>query len=60
MRPEVELWWTQAQEDLTTDRVNAQGGRRYAAVLFLQQAVEKAFKARHIHLARRPAGAIHA
>lgn len=59
MRPEVDLWWSQAQEDLVTARVNAEAGRHYAAVFFLQQAVEKALKALHIHLNRKPAGPTH-
>lgn len=48
MRPEVAPWWRQAQADLATAHLIAQGGRHYAVSWFAQQAVEKGLKALYI------------
>lgn len=45
MRPETELWWKQAIEDLETARVNLNAQRYYACVFFAHQAAEKSLKA---------------
>ena len=53
MRPEAELWWTQAKRDFRTAR-NCHASRDfYAAVFFCQQTVEKALKAAVVELVRQ-------
>src|SRR2546422_11336171 len=52
MRPEAELWWTQARRDLRTARNCHTSRDYYAAVFFCQQAVEKALKAAVFHRIR--------
>ncbi|MBS3908250.1 MAG: HEPN domain-containing protein [Actinobacteria bacterium] len=52
MRPETELWWKQANEDLVTARVNLYARRYYACVFFAHQAAEKALKALFIETMR--------
>jgi HEPN domain-containing protein len=59
LRPEVEVWWRQAQADLETARVTRDAGRQYAASWFAQQAVEKALKALHIEQRGRLAPRTH-
>lgn len=48
MRHDAEPWWRQAVADLDTARVTLDGGRFYAAVWFVQQAVEKVLKALYL------------
>ncbi len=45
MREEVQNWFLQAKEDLSTAEANLQIGKYYAAAFFSQQAAEKALKA---------------
>ncbi len=52
MRPEAELWWTQARRDLRTAKNCHASHDYYAAVFFCQQAVEKALKAVVLHRLR--------
>ncbi len=52
MRPEAELWWTQARRDLRTAKNCHASHDYYAAVFFCQQAVEKALKAAIVHRVR--------
>lgn len=52
MRPETELWWKQANEDLETARINLDARRYYACVFFAHQAAEKALKALFIETMR--------
>lgn len=59
MRPEVELWWLQAQEDMETARHCAKGDRHYAAAFFCQQAAEKSLKAAFIHVRQANPGPTH-
>ncbi len=48
MRPEIFMWWRQAEEDLVTARANLEMGRYYACAFFSQQASEKALKALYL------------
>lgn len=54
MRGEIRAWWEQAQADLRTAEVTANGDRYYASVFFCQQAVEKALKALFLRKRRDP------
>jgi len=44
MRPEADLWWRQAQDDLGTAESNLRAERFAASAFFSEQAAEKALK----------------
>lgn len=54
MRDEVSSWRTQSHADLKTARDSLAAGNFYAAAFFAQQAAEKALKALHLHVTKRP------
>ncbi len=59
MRQEIEHWWLQAQEDLSTAIYLSEGKKYYMAAFASQQAVEKALKALYILKLKKSAGTTH-
>jgi len=45
MRPDVQIWWLQAEDDFDAAEYNYKGGKFFLAAFMCQQAVEKALKA---------------